>query len=459
VNLERRFGPGWPLFALVTFYPLWWALGLGAFAFLIFAVPMAWELRRRRPITLPPAFGLWVLFLFWTVASLTMIRFQPADSVAGSTMGRIISIIFRLVQLGACTIIAIYVINLPSKEVPTRRIIRAMSILFGVTVIGGLLALADPNLSFTSPLELILPHSIGANRYVHTLVHPQFAEVQSLLGYSSPRPAAPWGYTNFWGNNLSLLLPWICLYYWRPANGLRRLWLAIILVVSLAPIVYSLNRGVWIGILLSVAYLVYRLTISGDLRALLITMVMLPIAGGIFLATPLHNVVTNRTHHSGSVNIRAFADRAALKGAEESPILGWGGSQKTIGSSQAATIGPSPRCPNCGAVTIGSTGEFWELIFTTGFLGAGIYFSYFLVAFWRLRRDRTPIGAAARLVIILTLFYTYFYNNVPAALALAFISMSISWRTLVDPDPPPPPKAAPAPVPPLAFTTLAGSIA
>jgi O-antigen ligase len=434
IRLIRRWTarPGWPLAALLCLYPLWWALGIGAFAFLFAAVPMAFELRRRRPLVLPPAFGLWLLFLGWTALSLTMVPLEaPNTSAGGSAVGHAIGILFRLAQFGAVTIIAVYVVNLRQDEVSQRDIMRWLSILFAVTVAGGFLALAAPHLSFTSPLEAILPHSIASNRYVSYLVHPASAEVQSVLGYSAPRPAAPWGYTNFWGNNLSILIIWLCAYMWRPNTALRRLALFAILTVSLVPIVYSLNRGLWFGLILSVLYMVYRFARTGDLRGVLVILLAMPVAIVAFLATPLHDIVSQRASHSGSENIRAFADKAAINGALDSPILGWGGTRKTIGSSQSISVGPSPRCPNCGSVGIGSTGEFWEIAFTTGLVGVLIYFAYFIAAFWQLRRDRSPTGSAARLIILLAIFYSYFYNSLPGASALTFISIAMAWRTVV----------------------------
>jgi len=424
--------PGWPLAALLCLYPLWWALGIGAFAFLIFAIPMAFELRRRRPLLMPPAFGIWLLFLLWTTFSLLMVPLEaPHTSAGGSTIGHMIGILFRLTQFGAVTVIAVYVVNLRHDEVSQRDIMRWLSILFLVTVAGGFLALAVPNLSFTSPLEAMLPHSISSNRYVSYLVHPAAAEVQSVLGYSAPRPAAPWGYTNFWGNNLSIMIIWLCAYMWRPNTALRRLSLFAIIALSLVPIVYSLNRGLWLGLILSVLYMVYRFAASGDLRGVLFIVIAIPFAIVAFLATPLHRVVSDRTSHSGSENIRAFADKAAIDGALESPILGWGGTRKTLGSSQSIAVGPSPKCPNCGSVGIGSTGEFWEIAFTTGLVGVAIYFAYFVAAFWQLRRDRSPTGSAARLIVLLAIFYSYFYNSLPSSSALTFISIAMAWRSVL----------------------------
>jgi hypothetical protein len=42
-----RLPTAWPLIALFVLYPLWWALGVSSFVFVIFAVPMLVQLRRR----------------------------------------------------------------------------------------------------------------------------------------------------------------------------------------------------------------------------------------------------------------------------------------------------------------------------------------------------------------------------------------------------------------------------
>src|SRR5271170_1541687 len=109
------FRPGWPLAALMCLYPLWWALGIGEFSFVIFAIPMAWDLRRRHPIRLPPAFGFWLLFLLWNVLSLVMLPFGAPHTIAGGTLGRTFGVLFRLFQFAAVTVIAMYVVNLPAE--------------------------------------------------------------------------------------------------------------------------------------------------------------------------------------------------------------------------------------------------------------------------------------------------------------------------------------------------------
>jgi O-antigen ligase len=422
--------PGWPLYCALVLYPLWWVLGLGAFEFIAAAVPMAWVLLRRRPLKLPPAFGLWLMFLLWNVLSLVMLPAHAPATSEGSFSGRAISLVLRFAELAAATVFLLYVINMSKEELPQRRIIKWLTGLFLVTIAGGLLALAAPHFQFNAPFEYLLPHRISSNVYVTTLVHPAAAQVQDVLGFEAPRPAAPWAYTNTWGNNLSILMVWCCVYLWQPRIFRNHVRLAVILVVALVPIVYSLNRGLWFGLLISIGYIIVRLARTGDVRATLITVGAIAVGAVLFLATPLNGIVEQRASHGKSNSIRQFVDTQSFKGALESPIIGWGDSRKVIGSSQSIAVGPSPACPLCGAVNLGSAGEIWLVMFDQGLVGAALYVGFFAVVWWRLRRSTSLIAAGGRLVVILTVFYTIFYNNLPTSLMLSMLSIGIACREL-----------------------------
>jgi hypothetical protein len=427
---RRRLRPGWPLWAALVLYPLWWALGIGAVEFILAAIPMSWMLLQRRPIKIPPAFGIWLAFLAWNVISLVMLPAHAPGTLDGSLSGRGLSLVLRMIQLAAATIFLLYIVNLTPEELPQRRILKWMSALFLVTVAGGLLALASPNFQFTSPMELLLPHHIAANTYVKTLVHPAAAQVQNVLGFQAPRPAAPWAYTNLWGNNLSLLLVWFCVYMWEPKVLRNHVRLALVLLVALIPVVYSLNRGLWFGVIASIAFLILRLARRGDVRATLITISAIAVGTILFLATPLNHIVEQRASHGKSNSIRAFVDGASFRGAVDSPLLGWGDSRKVIGSSQSIAVGPSVACPLCGGVNVGSAGEIWLVMFSQGLLGAALYVGFFALVWWRLRFDTSLIGAGARLITILTVFYTFFYNNLPTGLMISMLSIGIASRHL-----------------------------
>jgi hypothetical protein len=430
---RRRLQPGWPLWAALVLYPLWWALGIGAFACVLFAVPMTWTLLKRRPLRFPPAFGVWLVYLIWNVISLVMLPVHAPNTTEGSFAGRSISLVQHFVQLASATVFLLYLVNLSKQELPQRRVMKWAAILFLVTICGGLLALADPHFAFNAPLEYVLPHSLTKNVYVHTLVHPAAAQVQTVLGFSSPRPAAPWAYTNLWGNNLSILLVWFCVYMWEPKVVRNHIRLALVLAVAIVPIIYSLNRGLWLGLLLSIVFLLFRLAKRGDVRATLITAAAIAVGGVLFLATPLNSVVQQRASHGKSNSIRTFIDTQSFKGAVESPLIGWGDSRKVIGSSQSIAVGPSASCPLCGAVNLGSTGEIWVVMFDQGLVGAAIYLGFFAAVWWRLRPNPSLIAAGGRLVCILSIVYSFVYNNLPTGLVLTMLSIGIAARDSMAP--------------------------
>lgn len=423
-----RAARGWPLTALFALFPLWWALGLSTFIFPILAVPMAVFLLRNRPIRIPPGFWIWLLFCAWILISLVMLPYDPPGTIAGSFTGRLISVLLNIGEFAGITVTLLYVGNLDTKLVPQRRVVKLFGILFVATVVGGLLGILTPTLSFTSPIEYLLPGSLRADPYIQAITHPTVAQVQTVLGYEQPRPSAPFGYTNFWGNNLSLLLVWFAVGWWSlRLRGGKVLCIAV-LAVAMVPIVFSLNRGLWFGVGLSAVYLVGRLILMGRLGAVAVAIVVLVGGSVAFVATPLGTMVSSRFEHGHSDNIRGFLNGRALDGAKSSPVLGYGGTRKTMGSDKTITVGKTPKCPQCGNFAIGSTGQVWSLLFSHGFVGTGFFLGFFAYSIWRYRRDRSPIGIGGVLVVSLTFVYMFFYNSVPAALTITMVSVALLWR-------------------------------
>ena len=91
-----RLGPGWPLKLLILGFPLWWALSISSFAFLIAAAAMAADMFRRGRIRLPAGFGVWVLFLLWVLAGVFLLWAQAPGTVEGGGIGRFVGYGLRL---------------------------------------------------------------------------------------------------------------------------------------------------------------------------------------------------------------------------------------------------------------------------------------------------------------------------------------------------------------------------
>ncbi|MFC7326715.1 ligase [Marinactinospora rubrisoli] len=420
---------GWPFVALFAGYPLWWALGLGQFAFWVFAVPMAIELLRRHRaggIRVPPGFGLWALFLLWSVAGLALVGLTPTGTMPGS--GGLLGALVRLGCYLAVTVLLLYVGNLSRDELSDLRVARALGWLCLATVAGGVLGTVAPYFEFTAPLERLLPGALAADPYVQALLHPAAAQVMDVLGYEAPRPKAPWEYTNSWGNNLSLLLVWLVVGWIRFGSGWRRGAATVAICLAAVPVVYSLNRGLWVGLALSFGFLLYQLVRRRKTAAAMLCGTAALVAAVALLFSPLMAIIEQRAAHPHSDDGRATASAAAVRAAGESPVAGWGATRELRGGGDSIAIGRTPDCPQCGNTTIGNNGQLWLLLVANGWVGTALFVAFFAQAAWRYRGDPSPIGAGALLTVLLLFWYMLCYVALTAPLAITLTAVALLWR-------------------------------
>ncbi|MEV2267691.1 hypothetical protein [Nonomuraea africana] len=414
----------WPIAALLVGYPVWWALGFGGLAVIVLAVPMAAVLWRRRPIRVPRGLGLWLLLLTGYLVSALMLTEMPPDTYGEFGAGRIVGYVMRLALYASLMVMVLYLGNLTERELPQLRLVRMLGALFVTTVAGGLLGVFFPSFAFTSPLERVLPGWISGNSFVQNLIHPTAAQMQKVLGHASPRPEAPFEWANAWGSNLSVLLIWFVVGWWV-YGGPRRKAVAVLLIAAAAvPVVYSLNRGLWIGLGLAAVYLVVR--VGGRTRLAICAAALAGAA--VFAASPLADLVTQRIDNPHSNDIRAFTVSATVRAAGGSPFIGYGNTRNAMGNHRTITTGKTDWCAECGHPPLGSDGQLWHLIITQGFVGAALYVAFFLGAIRRHWPDRSPIGLAGVLVMILVLLYMFVYDGLVTPLSLYLISFALLWR-------------------------------
>ncbi len=430
--MERMLVPGWPLKYLLVAFPLWWVLGLTTLIFPLLAVPMVVQLRRMRPIAVPPWFGLWFLFLIWQLVALFGMSSSPPGTYPGSVLGRLISVALGGVEYAGVTATLLYVGNLPRDParggVSQAAIARWMGWLFLTVLAGGFLGVLSPNLQFSSLTELLLPRSVTSNAFVRTLIHPVAAQVQSLIGTNDPRPAAPFGYTNLWGNAISIVLVWFVAAWVVPGTGWRRWLYAAVAATSTVPIIVSLNRGLWIGIGATVVWILLRELSMGKVGRVLAVVVAAGAAGTGVALSPLAAVINERLNHGASNDIRAFVAHLSVVAIQHSPVFGYGGVRHAIGSPASIAVGPSPRCGSCGGVPTGSTGDLWSVLFNQGIVGALLYFGFFamiLATYWR---ARGIYNEAALVTVALVFVYMLFYSCLPVAPTLTMIAVGVLWR-------------------------------
>jgi O-antigen/teichoic acid export membrane protein len=425
--------PAWPVTLLLAGVPLWWALGLGDYMFILLAIPMAarlyaWSAHGNRKIRVPPGFGLWLLFLLVVVVGVATLAATAPGTLASPVTNRIISYSVRTAGYLADTALLLFAGNLTERELPRQRLAWLLGLVALYTIAGGLGGVFFAHFHFTSPLAAIVPGRLQANNLVlQQQLHPALAQLQSVLG-TSGRPDAPFAYTNEWGNCLALLLPWLIARWWFGGTRRQRMIAVAGVVIGIIPIIYSLDRGLWIGLIFAVGYLGFRLAAQGRLAVLGGLVTALVLAAILIGVTPLQGMISQRLGNGASNARRGSLAVAATVDAVSSPLVGYGDTRHQQGSVQSLTVGRSTKCPTCGNGTIGGNGQLWLLLICDGFVGAALYIGFFAYGFWRYRRDTTPFGLAGVLVLLLTFIFMFSYTATGAPLGIAMFSYVMLWR-------------------------------
>ena len=397
-------GLAWPFWVLFIAFPLWWALGFAPFLWPAVAIPVAAAILMRGWTKAPRGFGVWLMFLVWMLASGT----QLAEAEQW------IFFTYRLTIYLSATLLFLYVFNAPREELPSSRITAMLTVFWGYAVLGGFLALAFPDASFTSVAERLLPPGVVANPFVFELVHPELAQVHEFLGYPIPRPKAPFVYTNEWGAIMALLTPFVLATWRTVTRPSLRLLLGILLLASIVPIVVSVNRGLWLSLGLGLSYAAVRLAVRGRVRALQALVGFMVLSGIVILTTPLAGVVSDRlaTPHSNVTRGSLYVE--AAENVLDSPLLGFGAPR------------PSERNPN--SPPVGTHGQFWLVLYSHGIPGMVLFVGWLVYAFWQAQRRRSPLHLWMSVVLLIALVQLPYYGMLPVPIHLVMLATALSWR-------------------------------
>lgn len=393
--------PHWPLTLMVSAFPVWYVLGLSGFMWVVLAVPMAAMLTRRRNLVAPRGIGWWLVFLVAVAASAINIDSTP----------RMAGYVLRAGYYLAATVFLLYLLN-GGNGVPVRRIVRAFNRLWVMAVAGGYLAFALGDRSFRAPLYYLLPRSLLANDLIHTLVTPRFAEVQNIIGFPVPRPTAPFAYTNSWGSMMALCTPFALMALSRPGLGLSPRLVRWVLVASVVPMVVSLNRGLWLSLGVGLAYGAVRLGIGGHTRLFRRSLVAAVVLAVVLALSPLGSLVVSRVETGHSNHDREGLVVAAVQGALERPVFGWG----------------APR-PNVRDLpSIGTHGQLWLVLFSHGFVGGAGFVGAIGSFLWWTRRQATTTGLWAHVVVLVGAVQLPFYLMIPNSLFAVMAGVAVAIR-------------------------------
>jgi hypothetical protein len=354
----------------------------------------------------------------------------PGAEPGGGGPGRLMVFGYRAAMYVAATVVLLYVVNVAGRELSTLRVLRLLGFMFVVTTCGGVLGVVAPGLEFRSPMEMVLPAGVGGNEFVQQMIHPATADIQVVLGYAEARPIAPFPFANSWGANFSLYLPFFCLSWLGRDAGWRR-WVApFVLLAGLVPVVYSLNRGLWIALGIGACYLAVRLALMGRFWALNLIVVAV-IAGALaFIASPLGTIVGQRIDAPHSNDRRADLATATVRGVVEgSPVLGFGSTRDVEGSFFSIAGGATADCPDCGVPPLGTQGQLWLVLFSQGLVGLALFVAFFARRFLAHCRDPAPLYVAGCCVLLFFGFELLVYDTFDAPMVTVMIAIGLMARS------------------------------
>jgi len=432
---HRRMLPtGWPLSVLFVGYPLWWALGISEFMCMAMGLVMALELVHRRRITVPGGFGWWLLFLAWGVLGVLLLHVDAPGAVADNSGTRYLTFVYRAVWYFTVTVALLYVGN-NRDALPTRRLMRIMAAMFLTVTAGGLLGVLAPYFEFTSLAELILSHvpllpaKVTGGSFVSHLIHPTAAQLQDVLGYQAPRPAAPFAYTNIWGLNYACFLPFFVVAWCGKDAGWRRYVAPIVLLAGAVPVIYSINRGMWGALVVIAVFIAVRSALMGRPGLLAAVVAGAAALVALLLLSPLGGIVQARFTHSnsnqGRTNLGTLTVESML---HSSPVVGLGSTRNVQGNFNTITGGATADCPRCSPPALGTQGQLWLVVFCQGLVGLLLYLAFFTLTLLRHIRLRSPEAGAALCVLVVGFVTMPVYNSLGVGLMAIMIACGVLWR-------------------------------
>jgi polysaccharide biosynthesis protein PslJ len=402
--------PAWPLYALFVALPFWWVLGAAYFIWPLVTFPLFFAFLLRGEIKIPPRFGLWLLFLAWMLIA----SFQAEG---GSSMA---VVVYRISLYVSATLLFLYVFNASRNGLPDGTIVKLMAIFWAEVIIGGFVGVLFPTLTFSTPLESLAPAAVLQDETAYNFVHPGVADVMTFLGYPVGRPKTLFAYTNQWGACAAVLTPFAFAALSQMRPGAWRRGLGFLLILSIIPIVVSLNRGLWLSLGLGLVYVAIRLAARGNVKALAGGAVAVAVATLLIVLSPLSGLIEDRfTGEQTTTETRMTVYQATIDQIDESPFFGFGS--------------PGRAGADADLPPLGSHGQLFTLAYSYGIPALLLFGAWFMYGFLKSVPRGSPSRLWANATILVLLIEMPYYNYMPATIHVAMVAAALVWRDVCAP--------------------------
>ena len=400
--------PAWPLLVLFPLLPLWWALGVSGVVLSFLTLPLLAALILRRRILVPRGFGLYLLFLLWCV-------FSAAQLV---TPRQWVSAGYRGSMYLAAGLLFLYVLNTQRDRLPPDQAVRILGAFFVVIALGGVAGMLIPATGFTTPAKALTPAPLLTDPFIQALVSAQTSTGKAFAAYPIFRPKAPFIYTNEWGAAYAMTLPFALCLLTRARTRMGRDLMALTLVLSVLPLVFSLNRGAWLSAGIGVLYAVLRLARSRNGQVLRVFAGVALLVAVIVVVTPIDEIILTRLSngYGDAHREQLYTDSITL--VRGSPILGYGAPVLVEGD-----------------VSAGTHGQLWTIVVSQGIPGLVFFTGWLLWAWWKASRRLPPghpgdptVRFWCEVALVIALAQMPYYDLLPWGLSIAMVAAALAWR-------------------------------
>lgn len=393
--------PAWPILPLTVGMAVAYFAGFGAIVWIVPAFIYVLPAMRRRSLHFPGA-GIPLLALALWIP-VTAIRLPDVPSVGVFA--------YRWLIWVAALMGFLWLANTPTARLASRRVVDLLAFLW-ITLVGfGYLALAFPSTASPSLVQRMLPTGLTSTQFINDLTIVRFAELQTFVEGTVPRPAAPLPATNGWGSTLALLTPFFILSWLLSGDRRRRRWGWAFALAAVPPLAISTNRGAWLSIGLGLVYFAVRRAAQGDRRPLAAIVAIGAVAVGLVMLSPLHSVVSARLDGAEASNsTREDVYRLAYAKTLESPLVGYGAPESTDHNPP-----------------IGTHGLIWYSMFSHGFPALALLLLTLATLFVTTFRCRTDTALWAHVCIFMTITQLPYYGLLPQ-FVLVGLAAGLCWR-------------------------------